>query len=152
MSTRRIVSLLLLAGVGSAGVASVAAADRYEQFFQSAYRACTNQYPPDTVSASLDFAAAREDCYAAQVSRALAMLPPDSPQLLVGALQAAPDYAHVAFESALKAGIDPYFAVTSATQTLPRQGDTFASRAIQYGADPSRVTEATAAGYRREKP
>lgn len=151
MSTRWIVSLVLLTGVG-VGAGSVVAADRYEQFFQSAYRACNNQYPPDTVSASIDVAAAREGCYATQVSRALAMLPPDSPQLLVGALQAAPDYAHVAFESALKAGIDPYFAVTAATQTLPRLGETFASRAIQYGADPSRVTEATAAGYRREKP
>lgn len=126
------------------------AADRYQQFFQSAYRACSNQFPPDVVSASMDFAAAREACYAEHVQRALASIPPSSPQLLVGALQAVPDFADTTFEVALKAGIDPYYAVTAATRTLPDYGDTFASRAIRYGADPSRVTEATAAGRYHE--
>lgn len=126
------------------------AADRYQQLFQSAYRACSNQFPPDVVSASMDFAAAREACYAEHVQRALATMPPSSPQLLMGALQAVPDFADSTFDVALKAGFDPYYAVTAATRTLPDRSATFASRAIQYGADPSRVTEATAAGRQRE--
>lgn len=147
MSSHRFMWLLLACVAVPAGVH---ADDRYQRYFQGAYRACSDQFPTDTVSASTDYAAAREDCYAKKVQAALAKLPPDSPRVLEGALQAAPDYAHVAFEAALQAGFDPYYAVTAATRTLPAFGDTFASRAIQYGADPSKVTEATAAGYKRE--
>jgi hypothetical protein len=154
MSSGRVVSLVswVVAAVVSILSSAASAEDRYQLFFQNAYRACSDQFPPDTVSATKDFAAAREDCYAAQVSRALASLPPQSPQLLLGALQAVPDYAHLTFESALNAGIDPYYAVTAATRVVPEYSQTFASRAIGYGADPSKVTEATAAGFRREKP
>lgn len=152
-SSRRLFTVGILSAFAVASLlSSVATADdRYERYFHGAYRACSDRFPPDTVSASLDYAAARESCYADEVRRALAMLPPDSPQLMVGALQAAPDYAHVTFDVALAAGVDPYFAVTAATRTLPDYDRTFASRAIARGADPSQVTEATAAGHRYER-
>lgn len=147
MSSRRLVWFLLACIAIPLGAS---AEDRYQRYFENAYRACSDQFPPDTVSASIDYTAAREDCYAGKVQRALAALPPDSPQRFEGALQAVPDYAHIAFEAALDAGFDPYYAVTAATRVMPAFADTFASRAIRYGADPSKVTEATAAGYRRE--
>lgn len=147
MLSRRLMWFLL---VSITVPVAVNAEDRYQRYFESAYRACSDQFPPDTVSASVDYAAAREDCYAGKVQQALASLPPNSPQLFEGALQAAPDYAHVAFEAALNAGFDPYYAVTAATRVMPAFADRFANRAIQYGADPSKVTEATAAGYPRE--
>lgn len=151
MFSSRLLSVTTLLAVVCLLGSAAHADDRYQRYFHGAYRACSDRFPPDTVSASLDYAVARENCYADEVRRALAMLPPDSPQLMIGALQAVPDYAHATFDAALAAGVDPYFAVTAATRTLPEYDRTFASRAIARGADPSQVTEATAAGHRYEK-
>ena len=121
----------------------------YLGFFAGAYRSCSELYPPEQVSASRDIAAERRNCYLNQVVAALSQLPPDSPVRLQMALQVAPEYADGTFVSALQAGFDPYYAVTTATRALPEQDLTFANLAIARGADPSQVTQATAAGLRR---
>ena len=64
MSSHRFMWLLLACVAVPAGVH---ADDRYQRYFQGAYRACSDQFPTDTVSASTDYAAAREDCYAKKV-------------------------------------------------------------------------------------
>jgi len=131
--------------------AALAGGDAYLNYFNSAYRACSDRYPPEQISASQDLAAARQSCYADQVARALGNLPPDSPDRLSAALQIAPEYAGSTFVAALQAGFDPYYAVAAATSALPQYDGTFAQLAISRGADPTQVTEATAAGLRRER-
>lgn len=146
MSARTLIAGVLLASTGAA-----VAGDSYVTHFATVYRDCADRYPPHEISATQDVAAARETCFSEQVAKALANMPPDSPQRLTAALQVAPEYADSTFASALEVGFDPYFAVTAATRALPDQNAKFAALAIGHGADPSQVTEATAAGLRERK-
>ncbi len=125
----------------------VADAPANTSHFQIAYYQCSEQFPPHVVSASIDFELARKACYVRLARSAMLNLPPNTPSLLYAALQAYPDTAESVFDEALTLGVEPYYAVTAATRALPLQDSQFARRAIAFGADPSRVTEATAAGH-----
>ncbi len=149
MSATSLLVSLALTAVNALGISSSANDNPHLDYFANVYRNCSAQYPPEQVSASRDIAAERRNCYLNQVVAALAQMPPDSPMRLQMALQIAPEYADGTFVSALQVGFDPYYAVTAATRALPEQDLTFANLAIARGADPSQVTQATAAGLRR---
>ncbi len=72
----------------------------------------------------------------------------DRSKMLRAALKAEPSLAVAAYDGALRGRVSPVLAYTVASATLPSAQQSFAQRAIAYGADPSQVAEATAAGTR----
>ncbi len=67
-------------------------------------------------------------------------------EVLTAAIKAAPQFSEQSFDAAVQSGFDVYEAVKVATYANPKAEATYAQRAIAYGADATRVTEATAAG------
>ena len=72
----------------------------------------------------------------------------DRSKMLRAALKAEPSLAVAAYDGALRGRVSPVLAYTIASAALPSAQQSFAQRAIAYGADPSQVAEATAAGIR----
>lgn len=118
----------------------------YMDEFHQVLSECSLRYPANVVSPNADYELERESCYNRQVRTALLNLPPDSPERFSAALLVAPEYAESTFKTALTLGIDPYYATSRATATLPEKDNMFARVAIAYGADPSKTLTATAAG------
>jgi len=140
-SSLTLLLLLLLAPTSNAGEAEI------DTRFLISYRLCSDQFPPHVISASVDYDQARSACYVRLVRIAMHDLPPSTPAMLYSALQSSPESAEPVFGQALSLGFEPYYAVTAATQALPQQSPEFVRHAIAFGADPSRVTEAAAAGH-----
>ncbi len=66
--------------------------------------------------------------------------------LVAAAVQAAPQYVADTVQAALQSGMDSYQVVQVATAAYPAAEATIAQQAITYGADPTAVLNATAAG------
>lgn len=70
----------------------------------------------------------------------------DQDNFLIAAMKADPILTLTAFNAALDANMDVYYATEVASAYLPNQRDDFSRIAIRHGAAPDRVTTATAAG------
>lgn len=125
------------------------ASDPASQYFADAYQECDKLYQADKAAPATSGQFSKEACYAWQARIAFADYSEQRDSYFAAALKAAPEYAGQTFDAALEAGFDHYQAVTVATAAYPKAEATYAQRAISYGADPARVTEATAAGYKK---
>lgn len=96
---------------------------------------------PDTGSGTY-FAA--DSCYKFQVQMTLTAN--KQPGQLTAALQAAPQFVDDTVEAALQVGMNSYDVVAVATAALPQSATVIAQRALAYGAEPSTILQATAAG------
>lgn len=126
------------------------AGDQPAAYFAAAHKECDALYKADQAAPAASGQLSREACYTWQARLAFADYSDQRAAYFAAALQSAPEYASQTFDAALDAGFDQYEAVTVATAAYPKAEATYAQRAISYGADPARVTEATAAGYRKK--
>jgi hypothetical protein len=125
--------------------------DPASSYFASAYKECDKLYQADQAAPAGSGQFSREACYTWKARVAFTDYSMQRDAYFAAALKAAPEYAAQTFDAALDAGFDQYEAVTLATAAYPKAEATYAERAISYGADPTRVTEATAAGYKKNR-
>lgn len=160
-----------LVGWGVLGSTAMAAdANPYTSTFHKAFEQCSSlaKANPDTGTGTYF---AQDSCYSWQVKMTinderscrsagvqadrcqgfLANAKNRTPKLLTAAIQAAPDYLNDTVDAALQSGMDSYDVVAIATSISPQSSDSIAQRAIAYGADPTRVLEATAAGRKKHQ-
>lgn len=131
------------------GIATAGDSNPYNAYFKDALNECQTlaKANPQTEPSGDFFSAER--CYAWQAQLAYEDNPKARDQYLVAALRVAPEYAEETFSRALHTGFDAYHAVTLATATYPKAEATYAQLAIAQGADPTQVTQATAAGRKK---
>ena len=131
------------------GAAAAGETNPYNAYFQEALDQCQTlaKFNPQTDASGSYFSA--EHCYAWQSQLAYEDNPQARDQYLTAALQVAPQYAEETFAKALDVGLDRYHAVTLATAAYPKAEATYAQLAITRGADPTKVTQATAAGRKK---
>lgn len=120
------------------------------QYFADAYKECDKLYQADQSAPANSGQFSREACYTWKARMAFSDYSEQRNEYFAAALKAAPEYAAQTFDAALDAGFDQYEAVTLATTAYPKAEATYAQRAISYGADPTLVTQATAAGYKSD--
>jgi len=131
------------------GIAQSSDSNPYNAYFTNAKNQCeklAEANPPDAEGNMFS----AEKCYTWQSQVAYHDNPKARDQYFVAALSVAPEYSEQTFDTALSAGFDTYKAVTLATTAYPRGEATFAQLAIAHGADPSQVTQATAAGRKKK--
>ncbi len=122
------------------------AGDTAADYFAAAYKECDKLAQADQAAPQASGQFSKENCYSWQAGLAFTDHASDRNAYFAAALKAAPEFAGKTFDAALRAGMDQYEAVTVATTAYPQAEATYAQQAIAYGADPARVTTATAAG------
>ena len=127
------------------------AGDNPASYFAAAQKECDKLAQADQAAPAASGQFSKEACYTWQTRLAFADYSEQRSAYFAAALKAAPEYAAQTYDAALDAGFDQYEAVTVATTAYPKAEATYAQRAISYGADPALVTQATAAGYRKQR-
>ena len=148
----RTIFVSAFAALVSASIYAQLPVSSYLNHFHNAYLSCASTFPSYVVNGNENYPLLRAQCFRKVVDKALADLPPESPDLLASALHAVPTMTDITMQAALDAGMDVYYVVTVATKTLPEREQDIARVAFLNGADPSRTLEATAAGKNDYEP